>query len=91
MMSLINTALHLYTLISPTNIGALAVTCAAVFIVSRLYLHPLSKFPGPKIAAVSRWYEFYYDVIRAGAFVRHLPELHRKYGIFERLFHAVPW
>lgn len=81
MMSLINSTLHLFALITPTIIGAIALTCATVFITSRLYLHPLSKFPGPKIAAVSRWYEFYYDVVLGGAFVGHLPELHKKYGI----------
>src|ERR1700755_845256 len=46
----------------------------------RLYLHPLAKFPGPKLAALSRWDEFYYEVIRKGNFTLHLPALHRKYG-----------
>lgn len=46
----------------------------------RLYLHPLAQFPGPKLAALSRWYEFYYEVIRKGNFTFHLPDLHRKYG-----------
>lgn len=91
-MSLINTGLHIYTSITPTTIGTIAVTCATAFIAYRLYLHPLSKFPGPKIAAVSRWYEFYYDVICGGAFVGQLPELHRKYGkLVERVIHADSW
>lgn len=47
---------------------------------ARLYFHPLSKFPGPRLAAISRWYEFYYDVIRDGTFVQLFPELHKKYG-----------
>lgn len=85
-MSLINTALHIYNSITLTTVGAIAVTWATVFVAYRLYLHPLSKFPGPKIAAVSRWYEFYYDVIRGGAFAGHLPELHRKYGILSSSF-----
>lgn len=49
-------------------------------IVARLYFHPLSKFPGPRIAAVTRWYEFYHDVLRDGTYVKYYPELHKKLG-----------
>jgi hypothetical protein len=34
----------------------------------RLFFSPISKFPGPKLAALSRWYEFYYEVILNGQF-----------------------
>lgn len=46
----------------------------------RLHLSPLAKFPGPKLAALSNWYEFYYDVIREGDFTRQIQKLHKKYG-----------
>jgi hypothetical protein len=46
----------------------------------RLYLSPVAKFPGPKLAALSRWYEFYYDVILRGKFSFHIQELHKRYG-----------
>ena len=46
----------------------------------RLYLSPIAKFPGPKLAAVSRWYEFYYEVVLRGQFTFHISELHKKYG-----------
>ena len=49
-------------------------------IIQRLYFHPLSKFPGPKIASITRWYEFYHDVIRDGTYVKHYPVLHAKYS-----------
>jgi hypothetical protein len=46
----------------------------------RLFLSPLSKFPGPKLAALSNWYEFYYDVVLHGQFTAHLQKLHKRYG-----------
>ena len=46
----------------------------------RLYLHPLRKIPGPKIAAATYWYEFYQDVILDGNYVKDYPKLHAKYG-----------
>jgi hypothetical protein len=46
----------------------------------RLYFHPLRKFPGPKLAACTNWYEFYYDVIQQGQFTAHLQDLHKQYG-----------
>jgi len=47
----------------------------------RLYLSPLSKFPGPNLAAASKWYEFYYDVVLGGQFTFQIQRMHRKYGM----------
>ena len=52
------------------------------FVVYRLYLHPLAKFPGPKLAAIIRYYEAYYDVIKGGQYTFKIAELHKEYGIF---------
>lgn len=46
----------------------------------RLYYHPLSRFPGPSLAALTRWYEFYYDVITPGQFIWKIESLHERYG-----------
>jgi hypothetical protein len=46
----------------------------------RLYLSPLAKFPGPKLASLSNWYEFYYDVVLQGNFTFHIQDLHKQFG-----------
>jgi hypothetical protein len=61
-------------------VAALAASYLAYLCVSRLLFSPLARFPGPKLAALSNWYEFYYDVILQGRFTAHIQELHRRYG-----------
>jgi len=46
----------------------------------RLFWSPLAKFPGPKLAAVTLWYEFYYDVLRTGRYMWEIEKMHEKYG-----------
>lgn len=49
--------------------------------VYRLYLSPLAKFPGPRLAALTLWYEFYYDVVQRGRYTWKIREMHRTYGM----------
>lgn len=60
----------------------LYVAYLASLLAYRLVLSPLAKYPGPKIAAASNWYEFYYDVVKQGNFTAHIQTLHDKYGMF---------
>lgn len=48
--------------------------------IHRLYFSPLAKFPGPRLAALSKFYEFYYEVVLQGQFTFHIQKLHKKYG-----------
>ena len=66
---------------------ATVVYCLLVFVLYRLskaiynlYFHPLHKFPGPKLAAATSLYEFYYSIIRDGEFMWELERMHNQYG-----------
>ena len=48
----------------------------------RLSFDQLAKFPGPKIAAATSWYEFYYDWWCEGQYVFEIEKMHKKYGTF---------
>lgn len=45
-----------------------------------LFLHPLRKVPGPRLAAMSSCYEFYYDVYQSGIYLKEIKRLHSIYG-----------
>lgn len=49
--------------------------------VHRLYFFPIAKFPGPKLAALTRLYELYYEIVQGGQYTFKIGELHEKYGL----------
>ncbi|KAL9078820.1 MAG: hypothetical protein Q9157_002261 [Trypethelium eluteriae] len=63
----------------------LIVSSLTYAVVYRLVLSPIAGFPGPKLAALSFWYEFYYDVIEGGRYTWKIRELHDKYGPIIRI------
>jgi hypothetical protein len=69
-------------------LGVGIVVYCAVVSIYRLYFHPLSHIPGPKLAAITHGYEFYHNIIRGGMFIWEVKRLHEIYGtytIFRRI------
>ena len=80
-MGLVEASLQLLT---TTNLAL--VLAGGVFYVSSLYLYrayfaSLSHIPGPKLAAATLWYEFYYDVVKKGRYTWEIAKMHEKYGM----------
>ncbi|KAL4938472.1 hypothetical protein BDV06DRAFT_215067 [Aspergillus oleicola] len=53
--------------------------------IQRLVISPVARFPGPKLAALTFWYEFYYDVIKRGQYFREIEKMHQRYGPIVRV------
>ena len=52
---------------------------------SRLLFSPLSRIPGPKLAALTTWYEIYYDIWQPGQYVWKIKEMHERFGPIVRV------
>ncbi len=70
-------------------LAAVAAIYFAALAVYRLYLHPLAKFPGPRLAAVTSWYEGYYEIVKNGQYSRQISNLHDQYGTACQSFASV--
>jgi hypothetical protein len=57
---------------------ALQKFAAALYNISPL--HPLSQFPGPKLAAATIYYEAWFDVLKVGRYTWKIREMHEKHG-----------
>ena len=56
------------------------VIIVTVLVLYRLCLSPLASIPGPKFAATTRWYEFYFDCVLPGKFFLEIERMHKLYG-----------
>lgn len=48
--------------------------------VYRVTFHPLARFPGPILAALTYKYEFYFDGIKGGQYTNKIAGMHEQYG-----------
>ena len=59
---------------------ALTIVYPLTITLYHLLLSPLARFPGPKFAAATGYYEFYYDFFKKGSYVFEIEKMHNKYG-----------
>ncbi|KAK1710367.1 cytochrome P450 [Colletotrichum lupini] len=78
--------------LTPTRLAALLSLLWLLYAlqlgVRRLYFSPVSHVPGPRLAALTQLYEFYYDIVLGGQYTFKIIELHRRYGPVVRIS---PW
>ena len=73
-------------LTSSLQVIATTAACYTLYgVIYRLYMSPIASFPGPKLAALTLWYEFYYDVVKHGRYTWKIAELHKEYGPIIRI------
>ena len=59
----------------------LCIFAVGAWTIYSVWFGPLAKFPGPKLAAATLWYECYYDVVLGGQYTFKIKELHKQYGM----------
>lgn len=70
------------TPVAGTYLSSLFLSGVLGWAVYQVYLHPLAKFPGPKLAALTSLYEDYFQWSHEGTFPLVLERLHARYGNF---------
>lgn len=74
----------LKAVLSVTNILSLFGIWVIYYLLVAAYnvspFHPLYRFPGPKVAAISYFYEGYFDWWLVGRYGKVIRSMHEKYG-----------
>ncbi|KAK3345528.1 cytochrome P450 [Neurospora tetraspora] len=88
-MAVLNWASSRAATLSPGTAALLVITTWLLYITSlaiyRLYFHPLAKFPGRKMAVVTTWYEFYYELRYGGQYIFEIEKMHKEFGPIVRI------
>ncbi|KAI1076111.1 cytochrome P450 family protein [Whalleya microplaca] len=54
-------------------------------VIYRLFISRLATLPGPRLAALTYWYECYYDIFQPAQYVFKIQELHKTFGPLVRI------
>ena len=76
-----------FTFLFAIAAAAISILYGVALAVYRLHLSPLAGFPGPKLAALTQYYEGYYDLVSGGGgnFTSRIKRMHEMYGMFTAL------
>lgn len=61
-------------------LAGLIATKVAWEAIRNIYFHPLSRFPGPKLAAANTWWRTVQEMFYGKGISDLLPQLHAKHG-----------
>lgn len=67
-------------LLTPVNLITLLFFWICIVIAYRLWLGPLASVPGPKLAALTGWYETYFECVQRGRYWVEIERMHEQYG-----------
>jgi len=87
LVTLFSFYVHTWVFYTAACLLATSVVQIVYLVIHRLYLSPLAKFPGPKLAAATHWYEAYYDLVSQGGgqWTFQIRRLHERYGPIIRI------
>jgi hypothetical protein len=82
--------IHTVSVLATFSATALTLTALYAFslVIYRLYLSPLAKIPGPKLAAATNWYQEYFDLVAKShgcQFPGAIKRMHEQYGLIVRI------
>ena len=69
---------------------ASSISYGLALVVYRSFICPIAHFPGPKLTAITCWYETYYDVFKGGQFTFQIEKWHERYGQLLSLMSFLP-
>jgi len=75
----------LLTMLSVVQLLGLLVLWLLIRTIYRLVFHPLARFPGPRLAAITSMYAAQYDLPFETSFCKEMPRLHDSYGPIVRI------